>query len=186
MKASIVICGQIGSGKSTVAAFLSSKLSIRIVSFGNYIRHIAQSSGSPSTRNALQDLGDSLYRKIGASGLLQGALEMAGVNDDETVIFDGVRHVEVLSEIRRRAGKTVAVYLDVGPEERYRRRRSQGTDGLSREEFEAIDRHSVEVEIGDLAELCDFMIDASQPLDNLQGDLPAELFSLNTPRVRRD
>ena len=181
MKAAIVICGQIGSGKSTVSALLASKLSIQVVSFGNFIRHLAQRSGRPTTRSALQDLGDSLYQKIGASGLLEGALEMAGIDNDETIVFDGVRHTEVLAEIRQRAGKTIAIYLDVGPEERYQRRRSQGADSLSREQFEAIAGHAVESEIGDLAELCDFVIDASQPLTHLQDDLPAELFTLNTP-----
>ena len=181
MKAAIVICGQIGSGKSTVAAFLASKLSIQVVSFGKYIRHIADRSGRSATRSHLQDLGDSLYQKARASGLLQGALDHAGVNKDHTVIFDGVRHFEVLSEIRRRAGKTFAVYLAVGPEQRYRRRRSKGTDALSREEFDAIDRHPVEVEIKDLAGMCDFVIEASQPLTQLQENLPEELFKLNAP-----
>lgn len=181
MKAAIVICGQIGSGKSTVSAFLASKLSIQVVSFGDYIRHIARCSARPTTRNALQDLGDSLYQKKGASGLLKGALETAGIDNDETVVFDGVRHTEMLAAIRQRAGKTIAIYLDVGPRERYQRRRSQGADSLSREQFEAFERHAVESEIGNLAELCDFVIDASQPLTHLQDDLPTELFTLNTP-----
>ena len=176
-----MICGQIGSGKSTVAAILASRLSCQVVSFGNYIRHMANRDGRPATRSVLQDLGDTLYQKIGASGLLEGALEIAGVKKDETVIFDGVRHIEVLSEIRRRAGKTVAIYLAVGPEERYRRRQSQGTGGLSREEFDAIDHHSVEVEIEDLAKVCDFVIDASPPLPQLESNLPAELFTLHAP-----
>ena len=179
MKAAIVICGQIGSGKSTVTTFLASKLSVQVVSFGKYIRHLAQRSGRQGTRNTLQDLGDSLYQKIGASGLLQGALEIAGIDDDEIVVFDGVRHAEVLAEIRRRAGKTVAIYLDVGQEERYQRRRSQVGDGLSPEEFRAFDSHPVEVEVSDLVDLCDFVIDASQPLTYLLGKLPAELFTLN-------
>ena len=104
---------------------------------------------------------------------------MAGIDKDETVIFDGVRHIDVLSEIRRRAGKTVAVYLDVCPQVRYQRRRSQGPTGISWQEFEAIDSHSVEGEIGTLAELCDFVVDASQPLSLLQSDLPGELFTLD-------
>ena len=181
MKVAIVICGQIGSGKSTVAAMLASDLSIQVVSFGDYVRQVARRRGRPATRSALQNLGDCLYQRLGASGLLQGTLEMAGIDSDETVIFDGVRHIDVLSEIRRRAGKTVAIYLDASPEVRYQRRRSQGSAGLSWQEFEAIDNHSVEREIGALAELCDFVVDASQPLSPLQGDLPGELFTLDAP-----
>ena len=181
MKAAIVICGRIGSGKSTVSTMLASDLSIQVVSFGDYVREMARRGGRPDTRSSLQNLGDCLYRQLGASGLLQGTLEMAGIANDETGIFDGVRHIDVLSEIRRRAGKTVAIYLDVSPEVRYQRRRSQGDSDLSWEEFEAIDSHSVEGEIGALAELCDFVIDASQPLSLLQGDLPGALFTLDAP-----
>ena len=181
LKSAGVICGQIGSGKSTVAAILASRLSCQVVSFGKYVREIANRDGRSATRSVLQDLGETLYQRIGAPGLLEGALEIAGVKNDDTVVFDGVRHIEVLSEIRRRSGKTVAIYLAVDPEQRYRRRQSQGTGGLSREEFDAIDRHPVEVEIGDLAQLCDYVIDASQPLTQLESDLPAELFALKAP-----
>ena len=178
MKAAIVICGRIGSGKSTVSAMLASDLSIQVVSFGDYVRQMARRGGRPATRSTLQNLGDCLYQRLGASGLLQGTLEMAGIDKDETVIFDGVRHIDVLSEIRQRAGKTVAVYLDASPEVRYQRRRSQGPTGISWQEFEAIDNHSVEGEIGALAELCDFVADASQPLSLLLGDLPGELYRM--------
>ena len=176
MKAAIVICGRIGSGKSTVSAMLASGLSIQVVSFGDYVREKARSGGRPDTRSALQNLGNCLYRQLGASGLLQGTLEMAGIDKDEAVIFDGVRHIDVLSEIRRLAGKMVAIYLDASLEVRYQRRCSQGSAGLSWQEFEAIDNHSVEGEIGALAELCDYVVDASQPLTILQNDLHAELF----------
>ena len=181
MKAAIVICGRMGSGKSTFSGMLAADLSIRVVSFGDYVRRMAQRGGRPDTRSALQNLGDCLYQKLGASGLLQGTLEMAGIDSDEMVIFDGVRHIDVLSEVRRRSGKTVALYLDASPEVRYERRRSQGPVGLSWQEFEAIDSHIVEGEIGALMELCDFVIDASQPLSFLQGDLPRELFALDAP-----
>ena len=179
MKAAIVICGKMGSGKSTVAAFLASKLSVQVVSFGKYIRHIAKRSGRPTTRSFLQELGDSLYQKKGASGLLQGALEVAGIDQGETVVIDGVRHAEVLAEIRRRAGKSIAVYLDADQKERYQRRRSQAADALSPEEFQVLECHAVEAEISDLGRLCDFVIDASQPLAHLLENLPTELFMID-------
>ena len=179
MKAAIVICGRIGSGKSTVCAMLASDLSIQVVSFGDYVRQMAQRDGLPNTRSALQNLGDCLYRQLGASGLLQGTLEMAGIGNDETVIFDSVRHIDVLSEIRRLADRAVAVYLDASPEVRYERRRLQGPAGLSWQEFEAIDEHSVESEIGALEKLCDFVVDASQPISLLRVNLPRELFTLD-------
>ena len=57
MKAAIVICGRIGSGKSTVSAMLASDLSIQVVSFGDYVRQMARRGGRPDTRSALQNFG---------------------------------------------------------------------------------------------------------------------------------
>ena len=175
MKTAIVICGQIGSGKSTVSSCVASRMSIQVVSFGNYVRQMAHLSGRPDSRESLQDLGDGLYRQLGAVGVLEGALGVAAVNDEDSVVFDGVRHEEVLEEIRRRAGQTIAIYLTVGQEERFRRHRSQFSGGMTLEEFQAFDSHAVETGIVDLAKRCDFMVDASQPLANVLKDLFAEI-----------
>lgn len=181
MKAAIVICGQMGSGKSTIAAFLASKLSKQVVSFGNYIRRLAQESGQPTTRDALQNLGQAQYQSLGATGLLHGVLHLAGVEEDQTVVFDGVRHTEVLAAIRRSAERTVAIYLEVSAEERYRRRRCQSSHDLSPEEFQSVEHHEVEAETRMLAELCDYVIDASRTLPDIQNILPSELFTLEKP-----
>lgn len=175
MKTAIVICGQIGSGKSTVSSCVASSMSIKVVSFGNYVRQMAHLSGRPDSRKYLQDLGDSLYQQIGAAGLLEGALGVAAVNDEDSVVFDGVRHEKVLEEIRRRAGQTIATYLAVGQEERFRRHRSRFSGGMTLEEFQAIDRHAVETGIVDLAKHCDFIVDATQPLTYVLKDLLAEI-----------
>ena len=59
---------------------------------------------------------------------------------------------------------------------------SQGSTDLSWQDYEAIDSHSVEGEMGALAEHCDFVVDASRPLGLLQGDLPRALFTLDARR----
>ena len=56
---------------------------------------------------------------------------------------------------------------------------SQGSADQSWQDFQAIDKHSVEGEIGTLAELCDFEVDASQPPGLLQGDLLGEVIALD-------
>ncbi|MXZ20558.1 MAG: AAA family ATPase [Caldilineaceae bacterium SB0665_bin_25] len=175
MKTAIVICGQIGSGKSTVSNCVASRMSNKVVSFGKYIRQMAHLSDRPDSRKSLQDLGDGLYRQIGAVGLLEGALDVAAVNDEDSVVFDGVRHEEVLEEIRRRAGQTIAIYLTVGQEERFRRHRSRSSGDMTLEKFQAIDSHAVETGIVDLANHCDVIVDASQPLPSVLKDLLAEI-----------
>ena len=57
MKLAVVVCGRIGSGKSTAVNFVAAEFGFKVVSFGRYVRHLAQRRGMPSTRDALQDLG---------------------------------------------------------------------------------------------------------------------------------
>lgn len=175
MKTAIVICGQIGSGKSTVSNCVASRMSIQVVSFGQYIRQMAHLSGQPDSRKSLQDLGDGIYRQIGAAGLLEGVLAVAAVKDEDSVVFDGVRHEEVLEEIRLRARQTIATYLAVGQEERFRRHQSRSSGGMTFQEFQAIDSHAVETGIVPLANHCDVLVDASQPLTCVLKDLLAEI-----------
>ena len=47
---------------------------------------------------------------------------------------------------------------------------SEGSADLSWQDSQTIDKHSVEGEIGVLAELCDFVVDVSQPLSTTTTD----------------
>ena len=160
MKLAVVVCGKIGSGKSTAVDFVTAEFGFKAVSFGSYVRHLAERRGMPSTRDELQDLGDCLFRSRGSSGLLQDALEHFGVNSDDSVVFDGVRHFEILADIRRAAEATIAVYLEVNQEERFRRHQTRQVSGQSLEEFLTIDRHPVEACIGMIIDHCDLVVNA--------------------------
>ena len=171
----VVICGKIGSGKSTAVAYLASQLGFKTVSFGTYIRDVAEQRGFPSTRGALQDLGDRLFKAMGSSDLLQAALRYAKVEGGDSAVFDGVRHAQVLADLRQAADRTTAIYLDVGQEERYRRHRARSVGrGLSFEDFQALDGHPVEAGINDLANLCDLVMDADHSLATVRRSLLAQ------------
>ena len=53
MKLAVVVCGRIGSGKSTAVDFIAAEFGFKAVSFGSYIRHMAALRGRPSTRGPL-------------------------------------------------------------------------------------------------------------------------------------
>ena len=60
---SLLICfsGQIGSGKTSVSAAVAEALGWRRTGFGDYLRsEIERLGGDPSSRQALQDLGQKL------------------------------------------------------------------------------------------------------------------------------
>ena len=171
MRRAVVVCGRIGSGKSTAAAYVADSFGFKVVSFGRYIRDTADLKGIPNHRDKLQDLGAFLFRSRGASGLLQDALEDSGIKSDDSVVFDGVRHPEVLAEIRQSAETTIAVYLDVGKEERSRRHQSREGFSVSLHDHLVADAHIVEADICRLINGCDLVIDATRPKADIQAQL---------------
>ncbi len=171
MRCAIVVCGRIGSGKSTAVNYVADRFGYRVVAFGRYIRAVADAKGIPTHRENLQDLGACLFRCRGASGLLHDALKHFGVNSGDSVVFDGVRHPEVLAEIRQSAGTTIAVYLDVDNDERSRRHRSREGFDVSPSDHLVADAHIVEAGICRLIDACDVVLDATRPLLEIQAML---------------
>ena len=161
MKLAVVVCGRIGSGKSTAVDFIAAEFGFKTVSFGSYIRHTAALLGTPSTRGQLQDLGDCLFKSKGSSGFLESALEHFGINSHDSVVFDGVRHIEILTAIRQAAEATIAVYLEVNQEERFRRHRARQASGSSLEEFLIVDSHPVEAGLDMIIDYCDLAVNAA-------------------------
>ena len=161
MKLAVVVCGRIGGGKSTAVDFIVAEFGFKAVSFGSYIRHIATLRDTPSTRGQLQDLGDSVFRSRCSSGFLGEVLEHFGINNHDSVVFDGVRHLEILTAIRQAAEATIAVYLEVTQEERFRRHQARQASGSSLEEFLIVDHHPVETGLHMIIDHCDLVVNAA-------------------------
>ena len=175
MKAALAICGQIGSGKSTASNFLASEFGFRLVSFGDFVRHQLTKDDCPVSRGSMQDAGHTLYKSLGASGMVHGALAHFGICADSTVVFDGVRHIEVLTAIRSEADATFTVYLEASRNERFRRCRERQGLNLRIEDFDRIDGHPVEAGIPELARHCDLVIDTEVTLSGMQERLLREI-----------
>ena len=175
MKLAVVVCGRIGSGKSTAVDFIVAEFGFKTVSFGSYIRHMATLHDTPNTRDQLQDLGDCLFRSKGSSIFLQEVLEHFGINDHDSVVFDGVRHLEILTAIRQAAEATVAIYLEVKQEERFRRHRARQASGSSLEEFLIVDSHPVEAGLDMIIDYCDLVVNAECSPTIVQGVLRGQI-----------
>ncbi len=110
-------------------------------------------------------------RSKGQSQLLQAALEHVHVGSDDSVIFDGVRHLGILAEIRRSCSTTVAFYLHASQKERHRRYNLRLNTGISFDEFRIVESHPVEAGIAELKSHCELVIDATLSLSEIQGIL---------------
>ena len=168
MNLAVVVCGPIASGKSTAISYLTSEFDFKVVAFGRYVRAISEQTGGSGTREALQDLGDSLLKSNGAEGLLKATLEHARIEGHDSVIVDGVRHSEVLTAIRRSCETTVAIYLHASQEERHRRYNDRQSSEISFVEFLDIDSHPVELGVVNLKGICELEIDTMRSFAEVQ------------------
>lgn len=168
----VSISGQIGSGKSTVVDELAKLHGWDIVSFSKYVRYQAASRNLPATRKSYQLLGQKLFVELGPYQFLKDAIEF-NMCSSRGVLFDGIRHVEIVQALRRLYPKCIVVFLDVTDLIRFSRftSRSAAHDRtLSFEEFLGLSLQPVESEILEIKNLADLCVDAS---DSINGTLLA-------------
>ena len=124
----------------------------------------------------MQNLGDSLYQTLGPADLLEAVLIYERIGNNDSVVFDGVRHTKVLIEIESASDVTTSVYLKAGQVARYSRYRiREGLIDLSLTEFQAIDSHHVEVETAELSELCEITLNVERPIVEVERDIVDQL-----------
>jgi adenylate kinase family enzyme len=145
----VAFSGGIGAGKTTVSSALASRLACPRASFGDYVRAVASSRGLGGERQVLQAVGEELVRDI--PGFVRAVLAQAGWERGQSLVVDGVRHLEVLAALRRVAlpQETTLFFLDVPETER--RARVADRDGIGGiRDVEDVDVHSTEVQVKDL------------------------------------
>lgn len=70
-----------------------------MLGFGSYVRTVAADQGLPEDFSTLQALGQSMVEKDPAS-FVAGVFEYAGHTSLDSIILDGMRHVEVLNALQ--------------------------------------------------------------------------------------
>ncbi len=124
----------------------------------------------------MQNLGDSLYHTMGPTDLLDAVLKYERIGDHDSVVFDGVRHIKVLVEIKSASDVTTCIYLRIRQLARYRRyRMREGLIDLSLSAFQAIDSHHVEVGVAELSEHCDIILNVERPIVEVERDIVDQL-----------
>lgn len=158
---SMIMSGRIASGKTSLAERLSNRRGIRRISFGSAVRHMLPASPDP-TRGQLQDCGQRIIDAYGPRWLLRRALKLYGIplGYGARVIFDGVRHVSMVIEIRRISRVSSVLFVDAKPDVRLARYMSRSRGGDT-EAFRKADGHRVEAELGRVKNDADFLIENS-------------------------
>ena len=159
---SVIVSGRIASGKTSLARALSLRLGARDVSFGPVLKDMFPGACEP-TRKQLQDYGHRMMRECGAKWLLRRALEWHGVplGRGTDVVFDGVRHVPMVAEIRRSSDAACVLFVDARRRVRLNRYASRSDAGITAEAFNKVCGHRVEAEIGRIRRNADCRLDNS-------------------------
>lgn len=98
---SIVLCfaAPIEGGKTTLSNAIAEKLQAPRVSFSEYLQRFAAEHRKPVTRETLQEIGNQLLHED-LRGFCFAVLKQQKWRSDAPLIVDGIRHAEVLEELR--------------------------------------------------------------------------------------
>jgi dephospho-CoA kinase len=157
----IAIIGRISSGKSTFAMELSNHYNITIASFGSYLKNYCENKGLKTDRETLQNIGEDFINNKPIS-LLWNVVTFSRQNSND-FIFEGVRHLMILEELKKSSKKYFSVFIDADHDtrfERYLERNKDSDKNKTLEQFNYSDNHPVELEIESLKNECDLIVDS--------------------------
>jgi cytidylate kinase len=157
--------GRIGSGKSSVSEALAQQLGWRRTSFSDYLRvELQRRGGDPGSREALQDLGQSLVEADGEA-FCRAVLIAGGFQPGGNFLLDGVRHVDIFRALARLARPSSARLIFLAADDVSRHERVAGRpDG--RTDFARAEAHLVEADMKDsLPAIADLCVNATQDLE---------------------
>ena len=171
------LAGRKGSGKSTLGKAIAEDLGWPYASFGAYVRSIAAKRGLPQSLDALQRLGAALLEEDCAK-LCADCLVYSGWRPGQSVVVEGVRHVEAVDELRALAvpGRFMLVFIEVPEDELLTRLPEKGImDADTLQKFEA---HSTEVDVKSrLKAIADRVVDGTRPVSDLMHEITAYVWS---------
>lgn len=155
----IVISGKIASGKTTLANRLVSEFNAKYISFGTYVRYEATQRGIELSRENLQNLGEYIINKDGyinfTLNVFNHFIDSSQYNN-EIIVIEGVRHIEVLKEIKRISRNNVTIFLNTNKNQLYKNVRYR--DAINDKMLNKFLCHNVESEIMSIKKIADITL----------------------------
>lgn len=164
----IGICGKIGSGKTTLANYLSEYYKCTKFNLGDYVRWEAKKVGLSIDRPSLQKLGKELMDGD-IVHFCKESLTFSKWDRSSNLIIAGIRRKSQVDTFKKlvHPNKFLLIYVDVKEEIRKERVLQRSADEHSPD----IDKHQTEEEVKYvLAEISDIIVDSSMPINKLTED----------------
>ena len=165
----LVLSGEVGAGKSTLASRLVERYGARRISTHALLTERVGPAVAQE-RRALQEAGEQLDRRTKGTRVREAVQPIVdGLPPDTFVIIDSIRIRPQLDALRGAYGRELAHLHLKAPlpdlERRYMRRRTRGFQELA--SYEQVRENSTERQVVDLEKDADIVIDTSRctPLD---------------------
>lgn len=161
----IAFSGSIASGKSTLSQEVAKTFQWKRASFGDYVRLVAQSRGLAESRDVLQAVGaDLLQRDV--EGFCRAVLAQADWQIGQPIVIDGIRHVEVLDNLKQIVAPMQLFLVLVTVDEAIRTNRLLERGTIDFEKYQHLEQDSTEQQVKSaLANIADLVMDSGHPLE---------------------
>ena len=129
---------------------------------------MAAARGIPEEGDALQNLGESLIRELSFEGFCRAVIEESQWVSGESLVVDGIRHVNAYDAIKVIVAPVQARLFFVDVPREVRQVRAQNRGRSDRTDLTKADTHSTEKEVhGALKTLADHVLDGTVVLETL-------------------
>jgi dephospho-CoA kinase len=159
--------GSIASGKSTLSIAVASALGWQRVSFGDYVRTVAQNQGLGDSREVLQAVGASLINQ-GGEQFCKAVLAQINWEPGQPLVVDGIRHAEIVPIMRQIVAPWDFRLIFVVVDESIREARLLERGLSDRQQWQQLEAHSTEAQVQTvLPEMADFAVDSTRKIEDL-------------------
>lgn len=167
----VAVCGQIGSGKSTVIATLSNAYGWDSISFSTYVRELATLRGLSASREELQKLGQELVESKSTVDFMTDAIyHFAPLSSVH--LIDGIRHPRGVAALRTLYRNSTIIYLSLPNDIRFQRfaaRMRAGDPTTDFEGFMKLSQAEIESEIQSIQAIADHVVDSAGSVEETLG-----------------
>jgi|Deesub1362A_J573_1020465.scaffolds.fasta_scaffold00166_72 dephospho-CoA kinase len=170
MKLVIGLVGGIGSGKTTVSEYLSSKYGASQHRFSQILMDILDRLYLPHKREYLQKLGASLRAELGMDVIVNAFKKDLEKDPSNLIVIDGIRYDNEV-EMLRSFENNILIFINAPVRDRYVRavtRKEKGEASMTFAEFLESEMRETEQRIEVIGRKADYIVDNTGTIEELQ------------------